>query len=98
MFTGVKEKLMKICCAITRTEIREQLKRQIEEKRAGLRLQLARRAKESDHVREEDRLAVTRDREKCIQHSRAMTLYRDENKKVLHLYPHGRQHALATTK
>ncbi|KAK0151424.1 hypothetical protein N1851_007277 [Merluccius polli] len=66
-----------------RTEIREQLKRQIEEKRVGLRLQLARRAKESDYVREEDRLAVTRDREKCIQHSRAMTLYRDENKKLM---------------
>ena len=71
-----------MCCAFTRKEIREQLKRQIEEKGVGLRLQLASKVKEADYMREEDRRDVTRAREERIKHSRAMTLYRDENKKV----------------
>ncbi|KAG7267999.1 hypothetical protein CRUP_022436, partial [Coryphaenoides rupestris] len=62
-------------------EIREVLKRQMEEKGAGLRLQRLSRAKESAFVREEDHLALSRDRDERVQHRRAMMLYRDENKK-----------------
>ena len=69
-------------CPFTRKEIREQLKRQIEEKGVGLRLQLASKVKEADYMREEHHRTVTRDREERIKHSRAMMLYRDENKKV----------------
>ncbi|KAM4610146.1 uncharacterized protein ACJ7VT_013451 [Polymixia lowei] len=66
-----------------RKELREHLKRQIEEKRAGLKLQLASKVQESEYLREVDRLAVSGEREERIQHSRAMTLYRDENKKLM---------------
>ncbi|CAL8234711.1 unnamed protein product [Boreogadus saida] len=66
-----------------RKDIREQLKKQIEEKGVGLRLQLASKVKEADYMRDEECRAVTRDREECIKHSRAMTLYRDENKKLM---------------
>ena len=71
-----------MCCPFTRKEIREQLKKQIEEKGVRSRLQLASKVMEADYMRDEERRAVTRDREECIKHNRAMTLYRDENKKV----------------
>uniref|UniRef100_A0A667YXL4 Uncharacterized protein n=1 Tax=Myripristis murdjan TaxID=586833 RepID=A0A667YXL4_9TELE len=66
-----------------RKEMREQLKRQIEEKCVALRLQLASQVREAEHLREVDRLALSSEREQRIQHSRAMTLYRDENKKLM---------------
>ncbi|KAJ3586510.1 hypothetical protein NHX12_012908 [Muraenolepis orangiensis] len=64
-------------------EIREQLKRQMEEKGLGVRLRLASRVMESDRLRLEDHLALSRDGEERLKHSRAMTLYRDENKKLM---------------
>ncbi|XP_013871368.1 uncharacterized protein D1044.6 isoform X2 [Austrofundulus limnaeus] len=66
-----------------RKEIREQLKRQMEEKSAELKLQRLSEAKESQYLREVDHLALFRDREKKIQHSKAMTAYRDENKRLM---------------
>lgn len=62
--------------------MREQLKRQMEEKCAALKLQLASKVKEAEYVREVDRLALSSDREQSIRHSKAMTAYRDENKRV----------------
>lgn len=62
--------------------MREQLKRQIEEKCAAPKLQLASKVKEAEYVREVDRLALSSDREQRIRHSKAMTAYRDENKRV----------------
>uniref|UniRef100_A0A3P8TDE1 Uncharacterized protein n=1 Tax=Amphiprion percula TaxID=161767 RepID=A0A3P8TDE1_AMPPE len=66
-----------------RKELREQLKRQIEEKCATLKLQLAGKVKEAEYLREVDRLALSSEREQRIQHSKAMTAYRDENKKLM---------------
>lgn len=62
--------------------MREQLKRQIEEKCVELKLQLAGKVKEVERLREVDRLALFSEREQRIQHSKAMTAYRDENKRV----------------
>ncbi|XP_068585896.1 uncharacterized protein [Cebidichthys violaceus] len=66
-----------------RKETREQLKGQMEEKRAALQLQLAGKAKEAERLREVDRLALSGDRELRIRHGRAMTAYRDENKRLM---------------
>lgn len=65
-----------------RKELREQLKRQIEEKCVALKLQLASKVKEAEYIREVDRLALSSEREQRIQHRKAMTAYRDENKRV----------------
>lgn len=73
--------VLKLLC-FCRKEIREQLKRQMEEKSAELKLQRLSSAKESQYLREVDHLAQLRDREEKIQHSKAMTAYRDENKRV----------------
>ena len=54
----------------------------MEEKCATLKLQLAGKAKEAEYVCEVDRLALSGDREQTIQHRKAMTAYRDENKRV----------------
>ncbi len=70
-----------------RKELREQLKRQMEEKCATQKLQLVRKVKEAEYFREVDRLALSSEREHMIQHRKAMTAYRDENKRVLsHTY------------
>ncbi|XP_056241810.1 uncharacterized protein LOC130175383 isoform X1 [Seriola aureovittata] len=66
-----------------RKELRDQLKRQIEEKCVSLKLQLASKVKEAEFVREVDRLALSNEREQRIQHKKAMTAYRDENKKLM---------------
>uniref|UniRef100_A0A8D3DGM0 Uncharacterized protein n=2 Tax=Scophthalmus maximus TaxID=52904 RepID=A0A8D3DGM0_SCOMX len=66
-----------------RKELREQLKRQMEEKCVALKLQLASRVKEAECVCEVDRLALSSDREQRIQHSKVMTAYRDENKRLM---------------
>nr|XP_043895268.1 uncharacterized protein LOC122777842 isoform X2 [Solea senegalensis] len=66
-----------------RKEVREQLKRQMEEKSVALKLQLATKFKETAFAREVDRLAVSSDREKRMQHSKAMMIYRDENKRLM---------------
>ncbi|XP_005448755.1 uncharacterized protein LOC102076950 isoform X1 [Oreochromis niloticus] len=65
-----------------RKELREQLKRQIEEKCAAIKLQLANKIKEAETLREADRLDLASEREQRIQHSKAMAVYRDENKRV----------------
>ncbi|TKS77781.1 Methyl-CpG-binding domain protein 4 [Collichthys lucidus] len=65
-----------------RKELREQLKRQMEEKCVALKLQLACKVKEAEYVQKVDCLALSSDREQRIQHSKAMTAYRDENKRV----------------
>ncbi|XP_008286436.1 uncharacterized protein LOC103362980 isoform X3 [Stegastes partitus] len=64
-------------------ELREHLKRQIEEKCAALKLQLSGKVKEAEYLREVDRLALSSEREQRIQHSRAMAAYRDENKRLM---------------
>ncbi|XP_049436963.1 uncharacterized protein D1044.6-like [Epinephelus fuscoguttatus] len=66
-----------------RKELREQLKRQIEEKCAALKLQLASKEKEAEHLQEVDRLALSSESELRIRHSKAMTAYRDENKRLM---------------
>ncbi|CAN9515409.1 unnamed protein product [Ophioblennius macclurei] len=66
-----------------RKELREQLKWQIEEKCAALKLQLSAGAKETEHLQEVDRLALSSEREQRIQHSKAMSAYRDENKRLM---------------
>uniref|UniRef100_A0A3Q3EIW8 Uncharacterized protein n=1 Tax=Labrus bergylta TaxID=56723 RepID=A0A3Q3EIW8_9LABR len=66
-----------------RKELREHLKRQIEEKYAALKLLLASKGKEAEYVKEVDRLALSSEREQMIQHRKAMTAYRDENKRLM---------------
>ncbi|KAK2851603.1 hypothetical protein Q5P01_007879 [Channa striata] len=66
-----------------RKELRDQLKRQIEEKCLALKLQLANKGKEAEYICEVDRLALSTEREQRIQHSKAMTAYRDENKRLM---------------
>ncbi|KAA8590886.1 uncharacterized protein LOC116692586 isoform X1 [Etheostoma spectabile] len=66
-----------------RKDLREQLKKQMEEKCAALKLQLASKVKEAVYLREVDRLALSSERDLRIQHSKAMTAYRDENKRLM---------------
>uniref|UniRef100_A0A3B3X9E7 Uncharacterized protein n=1 Tax=Poecilia mexicana TaxID=48701 RepID=A0A3B3X9E7_9TELE len=66
-----------------RKEIREQLKRQMEEKCVELKLQLASKVKEAEHLIAADRLALSSERQQRIQHTKAMTVYRDENKRLM---------------
>ncbi|XP_069579944.1 uncharacterized protein D1044.6-like [Brachyistius frenatus] len=66
-----------------RKELREQLNRQMEDKCAALKLQLAGKVKEAEQIREVDRLALSGEREQRIQHRTAMTAYRDENKRLM---------------
>ncbi|XP_027133052.1 uncharacterized protein LOC113745586 isoform X2 [Larimichthys crocea] len=66
-----------------RKELREQLKRQMEEKCVALKLQLACKVKEAEYVQKVDCLALSSDREQRIQHGKAMTAYRDENKRLM---------------
>ncbi|XP_067096918.1 uncharacterized protein [Osmerus mordax] len=66
-----------------RKELREHLKRQIEEKRAGQSMQLASKAAEAEFLREVDCLALSNEREKRVHHSKEMTHYRDENKRLM---------------
>ncbi|KAM9350864.1 uncharacterized protein ABDE67_008162 [Symphorus nematophorus] len=66
-----------------RKELREQLKKQMEEKCVALKLQLTSKTKEAEYVQEVDRLALSSDREQRIQQRKAMTAYRDENKRLM---------------
>ncbi|XP_041654322.1 uncharacterized protein LOC121516947 [Cheilinus undulatus] len=66
-----------------RKELREHLKKQIEEKYASLKLQLSGKVKEAEYVREVDRLALSSEREQKMEHRIAMTAYRDENKRLM---------------
>ncbi|XP_029975569.1 trichohyalin-like [Salarias fasciatus] len=66
-----------------RKELREQLKRQIEEKCTALKQQLSTRVQEAEHLQEVDRLALSSEREQRIRHSKAMSAYRDENKRLM---------------
>lgn len=54
----------------------------MEEKCAALKLQLASKAKEAQFFQELDHLALSGDREQRMRHRKAMTAYRDENKRV----------------
>ncbi|KAK5894897.1 hypothetical protein CesoFtcFv8_011542 [Champsocephalus esox] len=66
-----------------RKELLEHLKRQMEEKCISLKLHVASKGKEAENLREVDRLALSGERELRIQHSKAMTAYRDENKRLM---------------
>nr|XP_046253364.1 uncharacterized protein D1044.6-like isoform X2 [Scatophagus argus] len=66
-----------------RKELREQLKRQMEDKCAALKLQLASKVQEAKYIQEVDHLALSTDREQRIRHIKAMTAYRDENKRLM---------------
>ncbi|XP_072223463.1 uncharacterized protein [Leuresthes tenuis] len=66
-----------------RKELRVQLKRQMEEKCSALKLQLAGKAKEAEDLREVVCLALSGEREQRLQHSKAMTAFRDENKRLM---------------
>ncbi|XP_061838278.1 uncharacterized protein [Nerophis lumbriciformis] len=66
-----------------RRELREQLKRQMEEKSVPLTLQLASKVKEAEYMREMDRLALSAERAQALQHRKAMSSYRDENKRLM---------------
>ncbi|KAF3860641.1 hypothetical protein F7725_000896 [Dissostichus mawsoni] len=66
-----------------RKELLEHLKRQMEEKCISLKLHVASKVKEAENLREVDRLALSGERELRIQHSKAMTAYRDENKRLM---------------
>lgn len=65
-----------------RKDLREQLKRQMEEKSVSLQLQLSGRVREAAFARQVDLTALSRDREHRVEHSKAMTVYRDVNKRV----------------
>uniref|UniRef100_A0A1A8BE70 Uncharacterized protein n=2 Tax=Nothobranchius kadleci TaxID=1051664 RepID=A0A1A8BE70_NOTKA len=74
-------------CFICRKEIRKLLKRQMEEKSAQVKLQRISKANEAEHLLEVDRLALSSEKQQRIQHSKALTAYRDENKRVQpHIY------------
>lgn len=47
-------------------------------------LKLTSKAEEAEFLQEADRLALSSEKQQRIQHSRAMSHYRDENKKVIH--------------
>lgn len=66
-----------------RKDLRDQLKRQIEDKVSSERMQLSSKVKEAEFLREVDRLALTTEREERIKHNKDMRLYRDENKKLM---------------
>nr|XP_029519755.1 uncharacterized protein LOC115131856 isoform X3 [Oncorhynchus nerka] len=55
-----------------RSEVRQQLKRQMEEKRAGLMLKLTSKAEEAEFLQEVDRLALSSEKQQRIQHSTEM--------------------------
>ncbi|XP_061590800.1 uncharacterized protein LOC133456339 [Cololabis saira] len=63
--------------------LREDLKRQIDEKRVALKLQLANKTKEAEYLREVDCLALSSEREQWIRHRKGMTTYRDVNKTLM---------------
>ncbi|KAM4563878.1 methyl-CpG-binding domain protein 4 isoform 2-T2 [Odontesthes bonariensis] len=66
-----------------RKELREQLKGQMEEKCAALKLQVAGKAREAEDLKAVVCLSLSSEREQRIQHSKAMTAYRDENKRLM---------------
>uniref|UniRef100_A0A672IV12 Uncharacterized protein n=1 Tax=Salarias fasciatus TaxID=181472 RepID=A0A672IV12_SALFA len=45
--------------------------------------QLSTRVQEAEHLQEVDRLALSSEREQRIRHSKAMSAYRDENKRLM---------------
>ncbi|XP_061529552.1 uncharacterized protein LOC133400943 isoform X2 [Phycodurus eques] len=65
-----------------RRDLREQLKKQVEEKSVPLKLRLASKAKEAEYLRQVDRLALSAQRERKQRHDKAMATYRDANKRV----------------
>lgn len=52
------------------------------EKCAELKTHLTNKEKEADYMREVDLRDLSRDAERMIQHRKAMTVFRDENKRV----------------
>lgn len=65
-----------------RKELREHLKRQMAEKCAELKMHLTNKVKEADFMREVDRSDLSREKERRVQHRKAMMVFRDENKRV----------------
>lgn len=77
-----------------RKELREHLKRQMAEKCAELKMHLTNKVNEADYMREVDRSDLSRDKERRVQHKKAMTVFRDENKRVrtdTHTHTHVRR-------
>ncbi|KAK6480824.1 hypothetical protein HHUSO_G18620 [Huso huso] len=66
-----------------RQEVRALLKRQIREKWEGQRQALASRMREVEAVREADRLVLNQDLEQNRTRARALTVFRDENKRLM---------------
>ncbi|RXM91993.1 hypothetical protein EOD39_20600 [Acipenser ruthenus] len=66
-----------------RQEVRALLKRQIREKWEGQRQALASRMREVEAVREADRLVLNQDLEQNRIRARALTVFRDENKRLM---------------
>lgn len=66
-----------------RKDVREELKKQIEEKWASQRMLIASKAAEAEFLQQVDRLALCNEREQRVQHSREMRRYRDENKRLM---------------
>uniref|UniRef100_A0AAV2LWV9 Methyl-CpG-binding domain protein 4 n=1 Tax=Knipowitschia caucasica TaxID=637954 RepID=A0AAV2LWV9_KNICA len=66
-----------------RKEIRNHLKKQMEDKHVARRLQFTDRAKEAEYLSEKDRLDLFEEKEQKIQHRQAMTAFRDENKRLM---------------
>ncbi|KAL1021515.1 hypothetical protein UPYG_G00014240 [Umbra pygmaea] len=66
-----------------KSDVRQQLKRQMEEKREEHMHQLASRAEEAEFLQEVGRMALSRERQQMIQYRQAMSYYRDENKKLM---------------
>ncbi|KAK7884867.1 hypothetical protein WMY93_027990 [Mugilogobius chulae] len=66
-----------------RKDIRNHLKKQMEDKCVALKLQFTNRAKESEYLCEMDRLDLSKEKEQKILHREAMTAYRDENKRLM---------------
>ncbi|XP_055079189.1 uncharacterized protein LOC129456410 [Periophthalmus magnuspinnatus] len=66
-----------------RKDIRNHLKKQMEDKCVALKLQFTNRAKEAEYLCEMDRLALSKEKEQRILHRAAMTAFRDENKRLM---------------
>ncbi|KAK1145639.1 hypothetical protein AOXY_G36142 [Acipenser oxyrinchus oxyrinchus] len=66
-----------------RQEVRALLKRQIREKWEGQRQALASRMREVEAAREADRLVLNQDLEQNRTRARALTVFRDENKRLM---------------
>lgn len=78
-----KSSCQQLCVLFScRKDLREHLKRQMAEKCAELKMHLTNKVKEADYMREVDHSDLSREKERRVQHRKAMTVFRDENKRV----------------